>query len=201
LAWTRVCLSIFIGFGALSSTFAPVYATDLSYNYGSIGYSNTDGFDGWSGGGSYEVGGSVRLAAGVSRFDTAGFTLRTINFGAGYIARLTPAVDLIVDAGAVNIENQVAFFAVDDDEWGAFGGLSLRFAAGDRVEFEPAITYTKLFDVPFDDDDFGYGLTARVFLGARVHLEAGLLGSIDANDPVFSIGLRFGPKWRSRRAR
>ncbi len=185
----------------VSTALVPVHATDLSYNYGSIGYANFDGFDGWSGGGSYEVGGSVRIAAGVSRFDTDAFTLRTITFGAGYIARLTPEVDVIVDVGFLNAENQIAFFAVDEDEWGGFGGLSLRFAAGDRFELEPSIAYTRLFDAPLgiDEDDFVYGLTGRVLLGGRVHLEGGISGSSNSNEPTFSIGLRFGPKWRARR--
>jgi len=193
-AWVSIAFLV-------SAVIVPAHATELSYNYGSFAYSNIDGLDGWSGDGSFEVGGNVRLTAGASFFETNSLTLRTITFGAGYIARLSPAVDLIVDAGFLNSENQFLFFDAGNDEWGGFGGLSLRVAAGDRFEIEPAIGYTKLFDVPFNDDDFLYGLTARVFLGGRIQLEGSVAGSAETDDPVFSIGMRFGPKFRPSGAR
>lgn len=182
---------------ALLTASLEAQATDRAYSYGSIGYANTDGLDALAGSGSYEVGGNVRIVGGASYAETRGFTLRTFSLGAGYIARLSASTDLILDAGVLNVENQVFFIDAGDDNWGGFGGATLRFAAGESVDIEPSLSYVKLFDVDFgDDDQFVYGVTARFWVASRLALEVGINDSKDARDPTFSFGMRFGPKNR-----
>jgi len=194
--WTKFCLLIgIVTVSWLLPNFA--CATDRAYSYGSFSYSNTDGFDGYGGSGSIEVGNNVRIAGSASLVDTSGFTLRTFTLGAGYIARLSSAADLVVDAGLVNVEDQILFFDAGDDEWGGFGGLTLRLAAGDNVDIEPALSYIRLFDIDVgDDDQFVYGVTARFWLGSRFSIEVGVADSREAPDPTFSVGMRFGRKKR-----
>lgn len=173
------------------------FATDRAYNFGSIAYSNTDGLDGFSGSGSFEVGNNFRIIGGGSLVSTEGFNLRTFTLGAGYIARLSSSTDLLIDAGFLNVENQFLFVGTGDDEWGGFGGLSLRFAAGENVDIEPSLTYVNLFDIEFgDNDQFVYGITARFWVGSRFAIEVGVSDSEDAIDPTLSIGMRFGRKKR-----
>jgi len=173
------------------------YATDRGYSYGSFSYSNTDGLDGYSGAGSYDLGNNFRLTGGGSVVGTSGLNLRTFSLGLGYVGRLSSAADLVVDAGFLNIENQFLFVGTGDDEWGGFGSLTLRLAAGENVDIEPAISYIKLFDLDFgDDEQFVYGVTARLWVASRFAIEVGVADSEDAIDPTFSIGMRFGRKKR-----
>ena len=166
-------------------------ATDRGYSYGSIGYSNTDGLDGFSGVGSYDFGNNVRIIGGGSIVSTNGLNLRTFTLGAGYIARLSSSTDLILDAGFLNVENQFLFVGTGDDNWGGFGGLTLRFAAGESVDIEPAVSYVKLFDVDFgDDDQLVYGITARFWVASRFAIELGVSDSKDAVDPTLLLGMR-----------
>ncbi len=172
-------------------------ATDRGYSYGSIAYSNSDGIEGFSGLGSYDLGNDVRIIAGGGVVGTGGLNLRTFSLGAGYIARLSSSTDLIIDAGFLNVENQFLFVGTGDDEWGGFGALKLRFAAGENVDIEPAISYVKLFDIDFgDDDQFVYGITARFWVGQRFAIELGVTDSEDAIDPTLLLGMRFGRKKR-----
>jgi|GEM_PF-7076961 len=182
---------------ALMISTPAVYATDRGYSYGSFGYSNTNGLDGYSGTGSYDLGNNVRLIGGGSIVSTNGLNLRTFTLGAGYIARLSSSTDLIIDAGFLNVENQFLFFGTGDDEWGGFGGLTLRFAAGESVDIEPSISYAKFFDIDFgDDDQFVYGVTARFWVASRFAIELGVSDSKDAIDPTILLGMRFGRKKR-----
>jgi len=191
----RLSFVITLLLSGLASSVA--YGTDRGYNYGSFSYSNTDGLDGYSGSGSYELGNNFRLTGGGSVVGASGINLRTFSLGLGYIGRLSSAADLVVDAGFLNVENQFLFFGTGDDDWGGFGSLTLRFAAGESVDIEPAVSYIKLFDVDFgDDDQFVYGITGRYWIGSRFAIEVGVADSKDAVDPTFSIGMRFGRKKR-----
>ena len=175
----------------------PGYATDRGYTYGEAFYSNTNGFDGYGGSGSFGLGNNFRITGGGSLIATNGLNLRTFSLGAGYIARLSSFVDLVVDAGFLNIEDQFFFIDAGDDEWGGFGALTLRLAAADNVDIEPSISYVKFFDIDFgDDDQLVYGVTARYWFGNRFAVEVGVADSKEARDPTFSVGMRFGRKKR-----
>jgi Outer membrane protein beta-barrel domain len=137
---------LLLGFAASAS------AEDFSYNYLYLGYGtldvddvNVDG-DGFGIGGSFAISDMFHVFANYQAADLNFNVDATIwNAGLGYHRGISPTMDLVASVSYEYVELDAPGFGnVDDSGLGL--GVGLRYAAGEKLEFNGGIDYVDLSD-------------------------------------------------------
>ena len=183
--------------GLLLAVSTTAMADDLNYNFLSLGYErieldNDFGFDvdgdGWTIGGSFEVGESWFLFAGYGMGDfDFGVDLDQWAAGGGYHLPMADNVDFVATLSYQRADISAGVLSVDDDGFGASVGL--RAMVSERVELNGSVDYVDFGDagdetslsgsawlnlteqfalglgVSFSDDATAYGLGGRLYFG------------------------------------
>ena len=167
--------------GLLLAVFSSAAADDLNYNFIQFGYDRIEldsdfGFDvdgdGWTLGGSFEVGESWFLFAGYGQADfDFGIDLDQWSAGAGFHTPMANNVDFVATLGYVTADIGAAGVSVDDDGLGA--SIGIRAMVSPFIELNGAINYTDLGDFGDDTSLSGsawYNFTEQFALGLGLGL-------------------------------
>lgn len=183
--------------GLLLAVSTTAMADDLNYNFLSLGYERIEldddfGFDadgdGWTIGGSFEVGESWFLFAGYGMGDfDFGIDLDQWSAGGGYHLPMADNVDFVATLSYQRADISAGSLSLDDDGFGASVGI--RAMVSERVELNGAVNYVDFGDfgddtslsgsawlnlteqfalglgVSFSDDATSYGLGGRLYFG------------------------------------
>lgn len=171
------------------------YADGFSYDFVTLGYSQTelDDFDidgdaiGF--GGSLALNDSFHVFAGYSMGDldddfgnSADFD--ELSIGLGHHLSLSEQVDLVSSVSYEYVEISSGGVSVDDTGFGL--GVGLRFAATPQLEFDAGLNYVDFGDGG-DDTGFGAGLLYNV----NDSIAVGVNGSWTDDASSYGIGGRF----------
>ncbi len=185
-----------LGLISLLALAAPAMADGLSYNYLEAGYLEVDvddsfidvDGDGFSIGGSFEVGDSTYVFADYASADLdLGVDLDQLRVGVGLHGPIGDNVDLFGTLSYISVEASALGISVDDDGFGASVGV--RALISDALELSASLNYDDLSDsgddttvggaawfnlsdnfalgvqADFGDDISTYGVGARVYFG------------------------------------
>ena len=171
---------------------ASASAQDFNYNYFSLGYSsvdfddiNVDG-DGLALRGSYAISENVHVFAGYQDADLDfSVDASTWNIGVGYNTSVSETVDVVARLSYENVEiNIPGPGSADENGYGL--GVGLRYAAGDKLEFEAGISYVDLSDAGDDTS-----LDAGVLYELSDTVALGLSGRWSDDFSIYTISGRF----------
>ena len=183
--------------GLLLAVSTAAMADDLNYNFLSLGYERIEldddfGFDvdgdGWTIGGSFEVGESWFLFAGYGMADfDFGIDLDQWAAGGGYHLPMADNVDFVATLSYQRADVSAGSLSVDDDGFGASVGI--RAMVSERVELNGSINYVDFGDF---GDETSFGGSAWLNLTEQFALGLGVSFSDDATEYGLGGRLYFG---------
>jgi len=156
---------------------APAMAEGLSYNYLDGSYQRVDvdspdiDGDGFSIGGSFELGGNMHFFAdyGSTDFDL-GIDINELSIGVGFHTDLTPTLDFVANLAYLRLDADASGFSLSDED-GIGAEIGLRSMLSDRLELAGFIQYADLGDGGDDTSLRGeawYSFTENFAVGLNV---------------------------------